>query len=248
MVANELAHDLLKLGVRPGGVLMMHSSLKALGPVEGGAGTVIEGLLEALDEAGTLLMPALTYERVTAEQPVFDVMRTPGNVGLIPETFRLREGTKRSVHPTHSVCASGPRAAELLETHLLDNTPCGPHSPFHLLPKYNGQILMLGCGLEPNTSMHAIEELVVPPYLYDPPREYQLVLQDGTIMRKTYIPHSFHGWVQRYDRVGEMLAPPGLRGGRVLRAEAYLIEAADLWEVALRAVKKDPCCFVDRVG
>jgi aminoglycoside 3-N-acetyltransferase len=248
MQKNELTDDLLSLGVRPEGVLMVHSSLKALGPVEGGAETVIVGLLEALGGSGTLLMPALTYERVTAEQPLFDVKRTPGNVGLIPETFRLRAGTKRSLHPTHSVCATGPQATELLEAHLQDDTPCGAHSPFHRLPEFGGQILMLGCGLEPNTSMHAIEELVVPPYLYGPPGEYQLVLQDGTIMRKTYIPHNFHGWVQRYDRVGEILSSPGLRRGRVLQAEAFIIEAAALWEKALEALKRDPCYFVDRVA
>lgn len=248
MDGTELKNDLLQLGVRPGEVLMVHSSLKALGPVEGGAETVIQALLATLGETGTLLMPALTYERVTADQPIFDVQRTPGNVGLIPETFRLRAGTRRSVHPTHSVCAAGPLTQALLGAHLEDDTPCGPHSPFHLLPKMKGQILMLGCGLELNTSMHAIEELVVPPYLFDPPRQYQLILQDGSTVSKTYIPHNFHGWIQRYDRVGEILSSPALRQGRVLQAEAFLIEAEALWEAAPVALRKDACFFVDKVG
>jgi aminoglycoside 3-N-acetyltransferase len=248
MLALELVDDLRQLGLRQGGVVMVHSSLKALGRVEGGAEAVIQGLLAALGDSGTLLMPALTYERVTADQPTFDVRRTPGNVGLIPETFRLRQGTQRSLHPTHSVCALGPRTGRLLEGHLEDETPCGPHSPFHLLPEFGGQILMLGCGLEPNTSMHAIEELAAPPYLYDPPREYQLILEDGRELRKTYIPHNFHGWLQRYDRVGEVLAAPALRKGRVLQAEAWLIEAGALWEAALAVLKQHPCWFVDRKG
>lgn len=145
--------NLLALGVRPGGVLMVHSSLRALGNVPGGAEMVIQGLLSALGENGTLLMPALTYERVIPTCPVFDVRQTPSNVGIIPETFRKREGTRRSIHPTHSVCALGPLAAALLDPHIEDNTPCGPHSPFHTMPEHGGQILMLGCGLEPNTSM-----------------------------------------------------------------------------------------------
>ena len=40
---------------------------------------------------------------------------------------------------------------------------------------------MLGCGLQPNTSMHAIEEMVKPPYLFGPPLTYHLVLADGKV-------------------------------------------------------------------
>ena len=133
-----------------------HSSLRSLGPVPGGAETVVRGLVEALGPDGTLLMPALSYARVTPEQPLFDVRLTPSNVGALPETFRTRPGTLRSIHPTHSVCGVGRLAAELLGRHIEDRTPCGPRSPFHLLPEYGGQILMLGCGLRPNTSMHAV--------------------------------------------------------------------------------------------
>ena len=70
---------------------------------------------------------------------------------------------------------------------------------------------MLGCGLSPNTSMHAIEELVTPPYLFAAPLDYTLVLPDGRELVKTYTPHNFHGWRQRYDRVEHILVPPGLR-------------------------------------
>jgi aminoglycoside 3-N-acetyltransferase len=226
----------------------VHASLRALGHVPGGAEAVIQALLAALGDGGTLLMPALTYERVTRESPVFNVNLTPANVGIIPETFRRRPGTGRSVHPTHSVCAVGPLTASLLDPHLEDSTPCGPHSPFRALPEHDGQILMLGCGLEPNTSMHAIEEQVVPPYLYGPPIEYQLTLADGTVIRKTYTPHGFRGWSQRYERVAHLLAAPALRRGRVLAAEAHLIEAAALWEAALAALRRDPLCFVERQG
>ena len=70
MSANEqLCADLLALGVRPGGVLLVHSSLRALGFIPGGAEAVIQGLLEALGPQGTLLMPALSYEHVTPAEP-----------------------------------------------------------------------------------------------------------------------------------------------------------------------------------
>ena len=133
---------------------------------QGGAETVVRGLLEAIGPEGTLLMPALTYASVSPEQPVFDVEKTPCCVGAIPEHFRRRPGTRRSIHPTHSVCGIGPRAAYLLGEHHLDKTPCGPHSPFQRLREVKGQIVMLGCGIGPNTSMHAMEECFGVPYLF----------------------------------------------------------------------------------
>lgn len=103
--------------------------MRSLGKVPGGAETVVLGMLQALGEDGTLLMPALSYAHIDAENPVFDVLNTPSCVGALPEYFRTRPGTIRSVHPTHSVCGVGIQAESLLKNHHLDTTPCGEHSP-----------------------------------------------------------------------------------------------------------------------
>ncbi len=243
---QQLVDDLARLGVRAGNVLMVHPSLKALGHVQGGAGTVIDGLLSAVGREGTLLMPALSYATVNPKSPVFDVLNTPCCVGKIPETFRTKPLVSRSVHPHHSVCALGPMAAELLGDHHLDTTPCGPHSPFARLPKVGGKVLMLGCGLRPNTSFHAIEELVEPPYLYADTVQYRVILPDRneTTMRVRW--HNFEGCEQRYDRIENLLAPPHLVSGKVLAATACLIDAAAMWKAALAALQRNPLHFVDK--
>jgi aminoglycoside 3-N-acetyltransferase len=244
---ERIADDLLVIGVHPGGVLLVHSSLSALGHVSGGAETVIRGLLRALGDEGTLLMPALSYERVTFQHPVFDVRHTPSNVGTISEHFRTRPGTRRSIHPTHSVCGVGPLVDTLLGDHHLDNTPCGPHSPFHRLRHYGGQILMLGCGLKPNTSMHAVEELVEPPYLFGPPLSYQLTLADGSMQHKIYRTHGFAEWQQRYDRVADVLDQNDFKYGTVLAAGVFLLDATRFWDAVLNTLQKDPLHFVDKI-
>jgi aminoglycoside 3-N-acetyltransferase len=208
---------------------------------------VIQGLLETLGSEGTLLMPSLTFKSVTRRNPIFDVRSAPSCVGTITEYFRLRAGTMRSVHPTHSVCAVGNLASIFIRTHLQDSTPCGPNSPFHKLPEFKGQILMLGCGLKPNTSMHAIEELVVPPYLFNPPITYTLIDRNGRVLKKNYSIHNFVGWLQRYDRVSEVLAEPALSSGIVASAESYLIEAKDLRERVVSKMERDPLYFVDKI-
>ncbi len=246
--AGRIAGDLAAAGIRRGGVLLVHASLRSLGPVPGGAETVVQGLLAALGPDGTLLMPALSYAHVTPQHPVFDARFTPSNVGALPEYFRTRPGTRRSLHPTHSVCAVGRLAGEILARHGEDRTPCGPCSPFHLLPKYEGQILMLGCGLRPNTSLHAIEELSEPPYLFGGTVTYRLIGWAGEATEATYRVHGFRDWAQRYDRVAALLAEPALRRGHVLQAPVYVIEAAALWSAAAAALQADPWFFVERIA
>lgn len=161
---DRMAEEFVRAGLRPGGVALVHSSLRSLGLVPGGADTVIEALRTALGSGGTLLMPALSHEFVNYEQRIFDVLRTPSCVGALTEVFRCRSGVLRSLHPTHSVCGIGPAAQRILSEHHLDSTPCGERSPFRRLRDIDGQIVFIGCGTRCNTSMHGVEELVEPPY------------------------------------------------------------------------------------
>ena len=245
---ERLASDLRALGVREGGVLLVHSSLSALGWVPGGPETVIQGLLTALGPEGTLLVPALSFATVTPEHPVFDVRTTPSCIGAIAEHFRTRPGSLRSVHPSHSVCGVGPRAHELLANHDVDRTPVGPNSPFRRLRAVGGQLLFLGCGMGPNTSMHGVEEVAQAPYLFRPDTvAYSITQQDGSVLRATHRRHGFGGYTQRYERLEGLLGPDALRVGPVLAAQAHLIEAAPMWQRALDAMARDAYAFVERV-
>ena len=58
-LTRQLVTDQLgALGITGGDVVMMHSSLSALGPVDDGAETVVDGILDAIGADGTLLVPA----------------------------------------------------------------------------------------------------------------------------------------------------------------------------------------------
>lgn len=244
-MVERMVDELYAVGIRPGDLLLVHASLRALGFVPGGATTVIAALDAALGVEGTLLMPALSYATVTPANPYFDLAATPANVGIIAETFRMQAGVRRSLHPTHSVCGRGRLAERLLAAHAADCTPCGPHSPFRLLPEQGGKILMLGCGLRPNTSFHAIEEVVTPPYLFGESIDYTLSDDAGQRTVKRYRTHNFAGFHQRYDRIGHMVGEPALHVGRVLDATAHLLDAAALWRVALATLQRNPLAFVE---
>ncbi len=248
--AIRLAGDLTNLGVRPGGVLLVHASLSSFGYVPGGPATVIDALQRALTPAGTLLIPALSYATVNADQPIFHLQNTPSCIGAIPEFFRTREGTLRSASPTHSVCATGPRAAELVADQHLDDTPVGRHSPFRRLRDVGGQLLFLGCGMRPNTSMHGVEEVAGTPYLFRPESvAYTMHLPDGVhqlrACRVRVRRHFFDGWAQRYERVADALQGDELRVGPALEATAHLIEVPAMWGRALSMLADDPYCLVE---
>lgn len=244
---SRIIADLSALGIGPSDTLMVHSSLSSFGMVQGGPRTVVNALLEVLGDEGTLLMPALSFIAVSPETPVFDPEGTPSCVGEIPECFRKLGRTLRSIHPTHSVCGVGPRAKKMLANHMIDTSPVGEYSPFRLLPLVGGKILMLGCGLRPNTSMHGVEELIVPPYLFlEEPVTYIIRNLDRDYPVH-HLRHNFDGYEQRYDRLPAVMET-GLVHGEVAGAESWLIDAEAMWMQVERKLRQDPFFFVDRKG
>src|SRR5690242_7932293 len=106
---KQITNAVRALGVAPVDCLLVHSSLKCFGHVEGGAQTVVKALLEC---ASTVIMPTFNYD-----QFAFDPTSTPSLTGAITEAFRQTPGAIRSLHPTHSVAAIGPLAKELCKDH-----------------------------------------------------------------------------------------------------------------------------------
>lgn len=240
---QQLEHDLLELGVEPGDVLLVHSSMKALGtkltPEE-----VISALENTLGKEGTLLFPALTYENVTAENPVFDSETTEPCIGLLPRVFFRMPGVERSVHPTHSVCAKGKLAHTLTVGHAMDPVAVGPHSPFMQLPLYRGKLLFIGDVLHACTFMHGIETIVKPPYIRDCGDSEYLV--NG--QRKRYTGGDDFGWGSEFQRIEEILEEPDFRKGKLLAANAYLVDTRALFCAALLKMSAEPYAFVTDIS
>jgi aminoglycoside 3-N-acetyltransferase len=161
----ELAADLEALPVEDGQIVFFHSGLKSLGYVEGGAEAVVDLLIWRVvaKDGGTLAMPAFsmkgTMEGTLRADTVFDVKETPSTVGAVTEAFRKRSGVVRSLHPTHSVAAIGPRAEWLTKSHHTDPHPFGVASPLGKLVAEKGLYAGLGVDLRPFTLVHVLEDL-----------------------------------------------------------------------------------------
>ena len=235
--------QLSELGLCNGDVVMVHSSMKAM-QTKRTPEEIIGDIEAVIGEEGTLLMPALTYENVTSENPVFDSGETEPCVGLMAKTFWRMEGVLRSINPTHSVCARGKLAHTLTVGHVMDDAAVGVHSPFMLLPCYKGKILFIGEVLNACTFMHGIEEIVKPPYIR--PTEGKHYTVNGE--KCAYRGGVAFGWGSKFQRIEWILEEPDIRKGKLGEAKAYLIDSRALLAAALFKMRADPYAFVTDIS
>ena len=60
LTRKDIVKGLRALPINPGDILLVHSSLKSFGRVEGGADAVIDALLETVGAEGTVMVPTIT--------------------------------------------------------------------------------------------------------------------------------------------------------------------------------------------
>jgi aminoglycoside 3-N-acetyltransferase len=241
---HDIASGFRALGVSRGDVLLLHSSLRSFGPVSGGAETVIDGILDAVGDTGTLLVPTLTgHENLWPESPPHvDLRSAPCWVGRIPETLRQRPEAVRSVHPTHSCAALGARAGELTRGHHLSPTPCGVTSPYFRVAAAAGYIAMAGCDLSACTTFHTVEELANVDYHLQPTIAYGTCIDpEGNRIDTPCRLHSYAGPPRDFPVMEPIMAERGLlRIGPVGASTVRLIDAMGLIESTLDKLRFDP--------
>ncbi|MEU5771605.1 aminoglycoside N(3)-acetyltransferase [Streptomyces asoensis] len=241
---DSLTAELRALGVEPGEILLVHSSLSSLGWVCGGPVTVVRGLLDALGPDGTLVVPtqsgdlsdpalwsnppvpAQWWERIRATMPVYDPRTTPAlGVGVVPETVRTWPGAVRSAHPQTSFAALGARAAELTRGHAPD-CRLGERSPLARLEEAGARVLLLGTGYDTCTSFHLAEYRIPAPLV-----EVGRPGPDGTweVMTEVSIDSD------RFDELGhDFERDRDVVRGRVGAADARLFPVAEAVAYAQR--------------
>lgn len=186
---NTLLKDIEKAGIKHDGTLIIHSSMKSLGQVEGGAKTVLDAFIEYMKE-GLLLFPTHSWSEKNLKDGIYNPKTEPSCVGLLPNLFMKRIGAVRSMHPTHSVTAMGSRAKEYT---MRDNnnisTPCPRHGCFGGLYDENAQLLFLGTTFTSNTFIHAVEEwLDIPNRISAKSKQIKILNQDGSFREVDFYP------------------------------------------------------------
>ena len=172
---TTLKQDFKKLGIKPGIVIIMHSSLSKIGWTVGGPVAVISALMQILTSEGTLIMPTFSgdnsdpsqwqnppvpenwWKIIRNEMPAYNPEITPTRgMGIIVETFRKWPNVVRSNHPVSSFAAWGKYAERITKNHEL-LADLGEDSPLARIYELDGHILLLGVSHENNSSLHLAE-------------------------------------------------------------------------------------------
>ncbi|NCO38091.1 MAG: AAC(3) family N-acetyltransferase [Armatimonadetes bacterium] len=154
----EIVEGLRRLGVERGMKLMVHSSLRSFGHVDGGAEAVIAALVDAVGPDGTLMMPSFNHGAPfkAGGANLYDPLETPTVDGKIPDTFWRMPGVLRSLDPTHAYAVWGADAERYTREHHLTLT-MGEDSPLGLLAREGGYQLNLGTSHHTTTAKHVAE-------------------------------------------------------------------------------------------
>ena len=187
---EQLKAQLAQMGIKPSDNVLIHTSFKAVGPVEGGPEGFIDAFCEYLTE-GLFLVPTHTWSNVTRKQPVYDVKTTVPCIGLIPRTAAFRPDGVRSLHPTHSVWVHGKGAEEFIAGEELAESPAPVGFCWNRLAEIGTKILLIGVTNTNNTFIHAVDEIAdLPDRLA--PEPWEVTVIDGNGNRITH-PFRNHG-------------------------------------------------------
>jgi aminoglycoside 3-N-acetyltransferase len=167
---NDLIVAFETLGLRNKPVIA-HASLHAFGHVEGGADSVVTGLMYA---TGAFIMPTHTYKTMLTPvsgpagnainyvhgqqwnrlaEPYLPDMPADPMMGAVPDSMRKWPEARRSMHPILSF--TGFHADKILKTQTIEE----PLAPVRALVEQDGWVMLLGVDHTANTSIHFAEKL-----------------------------------------------------------------------------------------
>jgi aminoglycoside 3-N-acetyltransferase len=172
---DTLKKQLQALHITAGDTIMVHSSLKSMGWIAGGAQAVTEALMETVTTQGTIVMPAQSADnsdpRYWMEPPIPENWHQPfreslpaydphltalRGMGKIAECFHRDPSTKRSAHPAHSFMAWGKHADDWMIEHPIEDS-FGKGSPLQKMLDANVKIVMIGTDFDSCTALHYAE-------------------------------------------------------------------------------------------
>lgn len=186
---EDLTKAIEEMGIKSDDTVFIHSSMKSIGKVDGGADTVLDAFMDYLSE-GLLILPTHTWARMSETHNIYDPKKEPSCVGILSNLFMTREGVLRSLHPTHSIAVFGKDGKEYIKGEEYLTTPCSPGGCYDRLRERNAKILLLGVNHIRNTFIHSVEEVLqVPERFTEAPVQFHIVMPDGSLKESNMYRH-----------------------------------------------------------
>ena len=240
---EELFEGFQKLGVEQGDTLLVHSSYKSFGEVDGGPQTVVRALEAALgtDGEGTLIMPTFNFD-FNKGMP-WDVRKTRSKMGALTEIVRIEPRAKRVFHPFYSFAVLG-KHAEMLGS-LRYKSAYERDSVFGKLRDLDGKIMVIG--LSYNNSMtffHHIEQMEGVDYRFLKQFTGEVTDENGNTYTDTFemlVRDIDKGVMTMVDPMGALMEEAGIIQSRKIGdADVKLMKANEVYEFTAREMKRDP--------
>lgn len=247
---EDLKDFLKKMELTGKEAIMVHSSMKSIGEVAGGADTVVDAFMEYF-ENGLFMTPTHTWDRMNEEYNIFDPEKESSCVGIIPNIFKQRDGVVRSLHPTHSIAAYGKDAKEYIKGEENATSPCPPGGCWDRLREIDAKILLLGVTHKRNTYIHSIDEVLdIPDRLTDTPTLMRIVMPDGGLKDVQMYRHynsKVANWIsEEFDKLIPAFEAYGAtRNVKFGDADCILCDARKIFTVCEKIFTKDSTAIVE---
>lgn len=192
---SRLIAQLSAMGAPRNAPVLCHTSLRAVGEVDGRG----EGFLDALIEyftadGGVLLIPTHTWANLGKEGVTMDVSSRETCIGTLPSIAAVDPRAYRSLHPTHSMAAFGitPEgkgavnpADDFISGECMVDSSTSPRGCYGRLWQRGGYVLLIGVGHNRNTFLHSVEEeMGVPNRMSEELVPATIRLKDGHIIER----------------------------------------------------------------
>lgn len=189
---NDILEQLSKMNAPKDKPVLMHSSLRLIGNVEGGAQTLLDAMIEYFTEDGGLFcVPTHTWGNLKKEI-VLDMNDPITCLGNFSNLAAADRRGIRSQNPTHSMMVFGNRqkAAEFIRDDARISTGTSPDSCYGKLYSMGGYVLLVGVAHNRNTYLHCVEEMLdVPDRLTEDFREVKVKLESGELLTRRIKTH-----------------------------------------------------------
>jgi len=241
LTSKQLLADFQNLGIKAGDTLLIHSSYKSLGEVDGGPQAVIDALLEALGEEGTLVMPTFNFDFCKGVD--WDVRETPSQMGYMTNLARLDPRASRVFHPIYSFAVIGKYAEAF--GNLRYRSSYGANSAFAKLRELDGKIMVIGLSYNDSmTFFHHVEELEGVDYRFLKDFTGNITDWDGNTTVDTYqmlVRDIDKGVQTMVDPMGALFEESGIsKVYKIGQADVKLMKANEVYDFTVREMKRDP--------
>ncbi len=241
LTKEDIFKTLSDLNLKANDNILIHSSLKSIGKIDGGPITLINCLKEYFKD-GMILFPTHSWSYMNHDLDELNLNEANSCVGAL-SNIALMNGFKRSHHPTHSVCGYGKNVDEYLKFDDDAKTPASPNGCFGNLKNYNFKIIFIGCPISKNTFIHSIEEEfnvsdrftshIYHFYTYDNDNKYEYY------MPKHYTPYNPH-ISDNYVKIYEPLKERGILREFILGdAKSVIIDSKECYNYVSNILKND---------